>query len=106
MCLIPHVDLAVPTRALLARSRRPQSAAQSRDADADSDDAGGGGAGGKEEIVISSESIIDASSEAVCIDTAAFVGVTISFLMILIIALITIVFLWMRIKSMDRKSLL
>lgn len=67
---------------------------------------GGGGAGEKEEIVISSESIIDASSEAVCIDTAAFVGVTISFLMILIIALITIVFLWMRIKSMDRKSLL
>ena len=67
---------------------------------------GGGGTGEKEEIVISSESIIDASSEAVCIDTAAFVGVTISFLMILIIALITIVFLWMRIKSMDRKSLL
>ena len=54
----------------------------------------------------SSDTFIDADREAVCIDTAAFVGVTISFLMILIIALITIVFLWMRIKSMDRKSLL
>ena len=53
-----------------------------------------------------SDNFIDADREAVCIDTAAFVGVTISFLMILIIALITIVFLWMRIKSMDRKSLL
>ena len=53
-----------------------------------------------------SDTFIDADREAVCIDTAAFVGVTISFLMILIIALITIVFLWMRIKSMDRKSLL
>ena len=66
--------------------------------------------GGKEDrevtVVSSSEGVFDASSEAVCIDTAAFVGVTISFLMILIIALITIVFLWMRIKSMDRKSLL
>ena len=57
-------------------------------------------------VVGSSDTFIDADREAVCIDTAAFVGVTISFLMILIIALITIVFLWMRIKSMDRKSLL
>ena len=66
----------------------------------------GGGGEEEKEVVINSESILGASSEAVCIDTAAFVGVTISFLMILIIALITIVFLWMRIKSMDRKSLL
>lgn len=58
----------------------------------------------KEEVVINS-SLLEAQ-EAVCIDTPAFVGVTISFLMILIIALITIVFLWMRIKNLDRKSLL
>ena len=41
---------------------------------------------------------------AVCIDTPAFVGVSISFVMILIIALITIVFLWGRIRSMDAKG--
>lgn len=63
----------------------------------------------KEEVVINSGSSSSSSlllQEAVCIDTPAFVGVTISFLMILIIALITIVFLWMRIKNLDRKSLL
>ena len=36
------------------------------------------------------------SPEALCLDTAAFVGVTISFLMLLVIAFITIVFLWLR----------
>ena len=45
-------------------------------------------------------------SESVCLDTSAFIGVTVSFLMILIIALITIVFLWMRIRNLDRKQLL
>ena len=36
------------------------------------------------------------SPEALCLDTAAFVGVTISFLMLLVIAFITIIFLWLR----------
>ncbi len=58
----------------------------------------------KEEVVINAGSLL--ANEAVCIDTPAFVGVTISFLMIFIVALITIVFLWMRIKNLDRKSLL
>ena len=53
----------------------------------------------KEEVVMNQPLF----SEAVCIDTPAFVGVTISFLMILIIALITIVFLWKRIRSIDAK---
>ena len=39
-----------------------------------------------------------------CVDTSAFVGVTITFLMILIVALITILFLWLRIKSLDSSS--
>ena len=62
-------------------------------------------------VTSTEEVIIDATglaglSEAVCIHTPAFIGITITLLMILIIALITIVFLWMRIKSLDRKSLL
>ena len=57
----------------------------------------------KEEVVINESRPL---GQAVCIDTPAFVGVTISFLMILIIALITIVFLWMRIRSLDKKQLL
>ena len=57
----------------------------------------------KEEVVINETKSL---SQAVCIDTPAFVGVTISFLMILIIALITIVFLWLRIRSLDKKQLL
>ena len=58
---------------------------------------------GEEEVVINTNSV---PAEAVCIDTAAFVGVTITMLMLLIIALITIVFLWLRIKAIDRKNLL
>lgn len=54
----------------------------------------------KEEVVVNIT-----SSEALCIDTAAFVGVTISFLMLLVIAFITIVFLWLRIRAIDRKNL-
>jgi len=46
------------------------------------------------------------SPEALCLDTAAFVGVTISFLMLLVIAFITIIFLWLRIRAIDRKNLL
>lgn len=57
----------------------------------------------KEEVVVNS---LGLTAETVCIDTPAFVGVTISFLMLLIVALITIVFLWHRIRSMDRKSLI
>lgn len=55
----------------------------------------------KEEVVINMT-----SPEALCLDTAAFVGVTISFLMLLVIAFITIVFLWLRIRAIDRKNLL
>jgi len=55
----------------------------------------------KEEVVINMT-----SPEALCIDTAAFVGVTISFLMLLVIAFITIIFLWLRIRAIDRKNLL
>jgi RsiW-degrading membrane proteinase PrsW (M82 family) len=56
----------------------------------------------KEEVVINANSV----SNSLCVDTAAFVGVTVTFLMILIVALITIFFLWMRIKTMDKKQLL
>jgi len=58
---------------------------------------------GQEEVVINTNSV---PTESLCLDTAAFVGVTISFLMLLIIAVITIVFLWMRIRAIDRKNLL
>jgi len=58
---------------------------------------------GKEEVVINTNSV---PTESLCIDTAAFVGVTISILMLLIVALITILFLWMRIRSIGRKNLL
>merc|ERR1719400_1155541 len=53
------------------------------------------------------EEVINMTSpEALCLDTAAFVGVTISFIMLLVIAAITIVFLWLRIRAIDRKNLL
>jgi hypothetical protein len=58
---------------------------------------------GDEEVVINTNSV---PAEAVCIDTSAFVGVTITMLMLLIVALITIVFLWLRIRAIDRKNLL
>jgi len=57
----------------------------------------------KEEVVINTST---AGLEALCIDTAAFVGVTITFLMLLIMAAITIVFLWLRIRAIDRKNLM
>ena len=44
------------------------------------------------------------SPEALCLDTAAFVGVTISFLMLLVIAFITIVFLWLRYNTVHQKK--
>jgi len=59
----------------------------------------------KEEVVINTNSSALAA-ESLCIDTAAFVGVTIAFIMLLIVALITIVFLWLRIRAIDRKNLL
>ena len=46
------------------------------------------------------------TSESLCMDTAAFVGIAISFLMILIVALIVIVFLWLRIRAIGRKNVL
>ena len=51
-----------------------------------------------EEVVIESNSFDNSS---LCVDTSAFVGITVTFLMILIVALITILFLWLRIKSLD-----
>lgn len=57
----------------------------------------------KEEVVIN---LSNAGLEALCIDTAAFVGVTISFIMLLVICVITIIFLWLRIRAIDRKNLL
>jgi len=57
----------------------------------------------KEEVVINLNSV---PGESLCLDTAAFVGVTITFLMMLIVAVITIIFLWMRIRAIDRKNLL
>ena len=54
----------------------------------------------KEEVVINANSL----NNSLCVDTAAFVGVTVTFL--LIVALITIFFLWMRIKTLDKKQLL
>ena len=58
---------------------------------------------GAEEVVINTNSV---PAESLCLDTAAFVGVTISFIMLLVVALITIVFLWLRIRAIDRKNLL
>lgn len=58
---------------------------------------------GEEEVVINTNSV---PTESLCIDTAAFVGVTITFIMLLVVAIITIVFLWMRIRAIDRKNLL
>ena len=40
-------------------------------------------------------------NSSLCVDTSAFVGVTVAFIMILVVALITIIFLWLRIKSLD-----
>lgn len=57
----------------------------------------------QEEVVINTNSV---PAESLCIDTAAFVGVTISILMLLIVAIITIIFLWLRIRAIGRKNLL
>ena len=56
----------------------------------------------REDVVIDFEGHADTSS--LCVDTSAFVGVTVAFIMILVVAIITIVFLWMRIKSLNAKS--
>jgi hypothetical protein len=52
---------------------------------------------GPQEVIINTNNV---PSESLCVDTMAFVGATITFIMILVIALITIIFLWMRIRSM------
>lgn len=52
----------------------------------------------QQEVVIHSNAY---DSSALCVDTSAFVGVTVTFIMILVVALITIVFLWLRIKSLQ-----
>ena len=52
---------------------------------------------GPQEVIINTNNV---PAESLCVDTMAFVGATITFIMILVIALITIIFLWMRIRSM------
>lgn len=52
---------------------------------------------GPQEVIINTNNV---PTEALCVDTMAFVGATVTFIMILVIALITIIFLWMRIRSM------
>ena len=52
---------------------------------------------GPQEVIINTNNV---PTESLCVDTMAFVGATVTFIMILVIALITIIFLWMRIKSM------
>ena len=52
---------------------------------------------GPQEVIINTNNV---PTESLCVDTMAFVGATITFIMILVIALITIIFLWMRIRSM------
>eukprot|EP00096_Caligus_rogercresseyi_P002568 TRINITY_DN1474_c2_g1_i1.p1 TRINITY_DN1474_c2_g1~~TRINITY_DN1474_c2_g1_i1.p1 ORF type:complete len:574 (-),score=166.47 TRINITY_DN1474_c2_g1_i1:379-2100(-) len=59
----------------------------------------------KEEVVLSSSSSNLPERDVLCIYTAAFVASTIAFLMILVIALITIIFLWMRVRTLNRKLL-
>jgi len=56
----------------------------------------------KDEVVINLNSV----PESLCLNTAAFIGVTVTFVMLLIIASIVIVFLWLRIRTLDRKNLL
>ena len=57
-----------------------------------------------DEVEINFDGSVDAVNSSLCVDTSAFVGVTVTFIMILVVALITIVFLWMRIKSLDTKT--
>lgn len=56
----------------------------------------------KDEVVINLNSV----PESLCLNTSAFIGVTITFVMLLIVAVIVIIFLWMRIRTLDRKNLL
>merc|ERR1719270_593107 len=49
----------------------------------------------KDEVVINLNSV----PESLCLNTAAFIGVTVTFVMLLIIASIVIVFLWLRIRT-------
>jgi len=56
----------------------------------------------KDEVVINLNSV----PESLCLNTAAFIGVTVTFLMLLIVASIVIVFLWLRIRTLTRKNLL
>ena len=56
----------------------------------------------KEEVVINLNSV----PESLCLNTAAFIGVTVTFVMLLIVASIVIIFLWLRIRTLTRKNLL
>merc|ERR1712223_2084493 len=56
----------------------------------------------KEEVVINLNSV----PESLCLNTAAFIGVTVTFVMLLIVASIVISFLWLRIRTLTRKNLL
>jgi len=57
----------------------------------------------RDEVVINFDGSSDINS-SLCVDTSAFIAVTVTFIMILVVALITIIFLWMRIKSLDTKT--
>ena len=56
----------------------------------------------KDEVVINLNSV----PESLCLNTAAFIGVTVTFVMLLIVASIVIIFLWLRIRTLTRKNLL
>jgi len=56
----------------------------------------------KQEVVINAKS----SAHSVCIDVSALIGVTVTFLMFIIVAIIIIVFLWVRIKMFYKEKML
>ena len=57
--------------------------------------------GSPQEIVINTNT---APADALCVDATGFVCAAVAAIMILVIALITIVFLWLRIRSLTAKK--
>lgn len=53
----------------------------------------------KEEVVINGNNL---TNKSLCVETSAFIGVTVTFIMMITVAIITILFLWMRIKMFDK----
>ena len=56
-------------------------------------------------LVVLSASLVTAAV-LIFLNTAAFIGVTVTFVMLLIVASIVIIFLWLRIRTLTRKNLL